>query len=98
MALNFGSSLATYMVNDYAWAASAAPDEPDVAAKAVSFRALTIMRSSLIGSVFGGAKALATLSYTATFSVFDTALFVGIEELFRKQRDLPSPQLAEARN
>ena len=69
MALSFSSGLATYTANDYALTAIAAPDEPSVAAKAASFRALSLLRSAVTASVLGHAKPLATFAYTATFSV-----------------------------
>lgn len=79
------SSTAVYIAHDYAWdtfnqGSMPASDPWLIAAKATSYRLITLMRSFAIGSLLGGATEWATSAgFALAFAIADTALYVGNE-------------------
>ena len=94
------SSTAVYIAHDYAWDAwnrgsIPASDPWLIAAKATSYRLVTLMRSFTIGSLLGGATEWATSAgFALAFAIADTALYVGNEWWFAAS-DEPSQTIAE---
>jgi uncharacterized membrane protein len=96
--ITFAGSSVIYVANEYAWdyfsppqISSTAPER--IAAKAATYRALSILRTFAVGSILGGVNEVSdSVAFTVTVTALDTALYgiieYSFETMFEEQKRL----------